>query len=390
MMWNMLVVDDEPIVRMGLRWMADWERLGVRWKGEASNAEEALQLIEAEEIHIVLTDIRMPGLSGLELAKRLLGAKPGLQVVILSSYDDFAYAKEALRIGVADYLHKPTMDENELQEALQKVISRLEHRQASEQPASLTDEERNEYLLSLLDKYTYPDKLKSAEFGLDRLAGGFRIVLFRRREDAVPAGGDDRLRFQSLRYLIQEYVTKEWGGIVFSRDCREVIWLANESASRQDMGTLLDALRQNVLSLLNMALVSAASGPYRDLRDVPDAYLDALLQLPVNVQSDNYLVRKAKEYVDRHLLEEEITLGRVAGELGVSSGYLSRVFIMELGENFSDYVIRNKLEYAQRLLRQTNLKVYEISDRLGYTNPQYFSKLFKERVGVTPLEYRNQ
>ncbi|GJM75426.1 hypothetical protein HMSSN036_76420 [Paenibacillus macerans] len=66
-MWNLLVVEDEPIVRMGLRYMVDWEAQGVCWKAEAANGEEAVKVLESEEIHIVMTDIRMPGMDGIEL-----------------------------------------------------------------------------------------------------------------------------------------------------------------------------------------------------------------------------------------------------------------------------------------------------------------------------------
>ena len=144
-----------------------------------------------------------------------------------------------------------------------------------------------------------------------------------------------------------------------------------------------------MLELLNVALIYSISPAYTDMNQLPEAYMQALLHFPLNKQSDNLIVRKSKEFVDKHLLED-ITLAKVAAAIHVSPGYLSRVFYKEIGETFSDYIIRNKIEYARKLLRDTNRKVYEIAADIGYTNPHYFSKLFKERVGVTPLEYRNQ
>ncbi|TDG00757.1 response regulator [Paenibacillus piri] len=392
-MWNLMVVEDEAIVRIGLRYMVNWESYGVYWKAEASNGEEALQIMESENIHIVMTDIRMPGMDGLELAKQIKQRNQAVQIIFLSSYDNFAYAQEAIRIGAVDYLHKPTMDEEEVAKTLITVVARLE--QAPADDPHLSEEDRNNYYLSLLDKYTFPETRYHSALETNDFQTGYWLTVFRKRDDAVPDSEDaDSLRFMSLQYLIDEYVSKDWGGVVFHRSFREIIWIAPGAAKSgqetyADRGKYLDSLRQKVFELLNIALISSASSLYPDIGQLPEAYMEALLQLPINEQSDNFIVRKSKAFVDKHLLED-VTLAKVAAEIHVSAGYLSRVFLKELGENFSDYVIRNKLEYAQKLLRETNKKVYEIAADIGYTNPHYFSKLFKERIGMTPLEYRNQ
>ncbi|WP_123041128.1 response regulator transcription factor [Cohnella candidum] len=395
-MWNLLAVEDESIVRVGLRYMIEWEQFGIRWKAEASNGEEALRLLDADDIHIVMTDIRMPGMDGLELAKQIKSRKPAVQIIFLSSYDNFSYAKEALRIGAVDYLHKPTMDEDEVSGVLRKVIEILGQSQSVHEKSKphLNETQKNEYFLSLLDSYTFPNAPYTPELEHAASPDGYRLISFRKRDDAVqdePDGG--HLRFLSILYLIQEYISKDWGGLVFHRDHKEIIWIApvdsEKRAVQADTEKYLENLREKVLQLLNVALLYSASPMYRRLEELPEAYIQALLRSPLNEQSDNLIVRKSKEFVDKHLLED-ITLAKVAAAIHVSSGYLSRVFYKEIGENFSDYIIRNKLEYAQKLLRATNRKVYEIAADIGYSNPHYFSKLFKERVGLTPLEYRNR
>jgi len=395
-MWNLLVVEDETIVRVGLKYMMDWEKCGIRWKSEASNGEDALRAMETEDIHIVMTDIRMPGMDGLELAKRIRERYPEVQIVFLSSYDEFAYAKEALKLGAVDYLHKPTMDEDEIEQTLRKAVERLESSQTGKRNDAEAD--RNEYYLSLLDKYTFPQRRQDDGLNNELFQSGFRIVVFRKRDDAVQADGDSaELRFMSILYLIQEYVAKDWGGVVFHRGFREVIWIAParaksgeaDSANPAEHGKYLEQLRQKVLELLHVALIYSSSPVYERISELPDAYMEALLHLPQHEQSDNLIVRKTKEFVDKHLFED-ITLAKAAAAVHVSPGYLSRIFLKEIGENFSDYVIRNKLEYARKQLRETNRKIYEIAAEIGYTNPHYFSKLFKERLGKTPLEYRNQ
>jgi two-component system response regulator YesN len=395
-MWNLLVVEDESIVRIGLRYMINWENLGVCWKAEASNGDEALRIMESSDIHIVMMDIRMPGMDGIELAKIIKCQHQEVQVIFLSSYDNFTYAKEALRIGAVDYLHKPTMDEEEITETLRKAIALLEGTVTKRK--DLKKEDKNDYFLSLLDKYTFPDHpcLLELEAEAVDFKTGFWLTVFRKRDDAVHDNNDDsdHLRFLSTKYLIEEFVSRDWGGLVFQRGYREIIWIApsiakSGGANEPEQNKYLEGLRQKVFELLNMPMICSPSSIYTQLEQLPEAYMEVLLKLPMNEQSDSLIVRKSKEFVDKYLLEE-ISLTKVAASIHVSPGYLSRVFLKEIGEHFSEYVIRNKIQYAQKLLRSTNKKVYEIADEIGYTNPHYFSKLFKERLGVTPLEYRNQ
>lgn len=394
-MWNLMVVEDEPIVRMGLRYMINWENLNVCWKAEASNGEEALRILDREDIHIVMTDIRMPGMDGLALADEIKKRTDTVAIIFLSSYDNFPYAKEAIRLGAVNYLHKPTMDEREVEETLQKAVEQLE-RTVTCQPPHLAEEKRNAFLLSLLDRYTYPSRILVPELTEEPYRSkGVWLTAFRVRDDAASGVDEtDSMRFLSVRYMIDEYTSRDWGGFVFHRNHREIIWLAPAAArtgaeGKEAREACVDKLRQRVFELLNVPLVISSSSVYVRLDQIPDAYLEAQLNCPANQQLHSLHVRLAKEYVDRHLLEE-VSLAKVAGAIAISPSYLSRIFLKEVGERFSDYVIRNKTEYSKKLLRETNLKVYEIAEKLGYMNPHYFSKLFKERVGMTPLEYRNQ
>lgn len=410
-MWNLMVVEDEALVRVGLRYMVDWESHDVHWKAEASNGEEALRLMEEQDIHIVMTDIRMPGMDGLALADQIKERYSHVQIIFLSSYDNFPYVKEALRLGAIDYLHKPTMAEEEIAGALTKAKLLLEKDSSTRSKPGLSEQEKNDLLLSLLDTYTFPDRAALKELQGGWLTGPLWVCLFRVRDDAhqemtaaeahLESGrastGDnegDPLKFLSVRYVIDEYVSRDWGGDVFHRNHREIIWLApaTDKAGRtgaKDRGKYLERLRQKVFDILNEVIVFSASGDYKSLEDIPAAYMEALLRFPINKQSDSHHVRMVKEYIDAHLVEE-LSLQKASEMTGITAGYLSRIFQREIGESFSEYIIRNKMTHAQRLLRESSMKVYEVAAAVGYANPHYFSKLFKERTGMTPLEYRNR
>ncbi len=124
-MTKVVLVDDESIVRKGISLSVDWERYGVVIAGEAPNGEEALTKCLECRPDIVITDIRMPQMDGLELAGRLSEVLPKTKVIILSGYEDFAYAKRAIVLGVSEYLLKP-VNEDELVTAVEKLQNEIE------------------------------------------------------------------------------------------------------------------------------------------------------------------------------------------------------------------------------------------------------------------------
>lgn len=391
-MWNLLVVEDEAIVRIGLRVMLDWEALGIAWKAEAANGTEALRAALQEDIHIVMTDIRMPGMDGLELARRLKEQAPHIQIIFFSSFDDFPYVKEAVKLGAVDYLHKPTMEEAEIEAALRKAAVNLE--QAAAAPAVPLAEDREAFLLKLLeeDNAAVPAAADWNRYDPDSLySSGFRLILIRpgqENEDGaeeIPSSG-----FISFRYFVEEHAARQSGGLILAKG-QELIWLLPGGAGT---GTLkpsdeeLEQLDRELGKLLNIRMAYARSEPYDSILDLRSAYRQAAELLCAGGRVGG-IVRMAKRFVEEHLLEE-VTLSKTADHIHVSVSHLSRIFLKETGRHFSEYVTAKKIERAKQLLRDSNRKVYEIAEELGYANPHYFGKLFKEVTGFTPVEYRNR
>lgn len=139
-MIKVLIVDDEMIIRKGIRTSIDWERLGIEIVGEAKNGQEALELSGRMEPDIVMTDIRMPVMDGLALAAALRERQPQVKIIIVSGYDDFDYARQALKIGVSEYLTKPVGAED-----LTKLMLKLGDQIHEERDRSY--EERNKGML---------------------------------------------------------------------------------------------------------------------------------------------------------------------------------------------------------------------------------------------------
>src|SRR5690554_6408983 len=126
---RIMIVDDEVIIRTGLAKVINWQELGLELLTPAASAEEVLERIHTERLDILLTDIRMTGKTGLELAEEARVILPNLEIIVLSGYDDFIYMQNAIRQNVSDYLLK-TSKPDEIIRTVLKVKQRIEQKWA--------------------------------------------------------------------------------------------------------------------------------------------------------------------------------------------------------------------------------------------------------------------
>lgn len=129
-MYRVLIADDEALIREGIKCLFDWEALGFTIAGEAANGEQACQAILTQQPDLVLMDIRMPGMSGLDVIHMVREQGFSGKIIILSGYSDFKYAQEAIRLGVQYYLTKP-IDEDELEDILHSIRTELDKTRAT-------------------------------------------------------------------------------------------------------------------------------------------------------------------------------------------------------------------------------------------------------------------
>ncbi|MNH94759.1 putative response regulatory protein [compost metagenome] len=186
-MIKVVIVDDEPKLRQGLQTLIPWESLGFTVVAAASNGKEALKAIEEKTPEVVIADIRMPVMDGLQLIQHLRSARQPLHCIILSGYADFEYAKQAIKYGVAGYLLKP-VNISEMSASLKLVRERIEEerlRGGTGQPEGIN---RDLYLHSLLvpqEKTEDPSRLRGRIEKMDLLWGSYEvIVIFPRVSDA--------------------------------------------------------------------------------------------------------------------------------------------------------------------------------------------------------------
>ena len=177
-MYKLLIVDDEKQVREGLKRLLPWQDYGITIIGEAINGREALGIIEDQRPDIVLLDIQMPVMNGLELAKRIHGQYPECKFIVLSGYNDFARVREAMKYGAVDYLLKPSGKE-EIIRIIEEIIDSLEDSLISrlhnnEYLALLKNNVLNRLISGTISSRELKDKL--ALLQLDLSSGCFSIV----------------------------------------------------------------------------------------------------------------------------------------------------------------------------------------------------------------------
>lgn len=176
-MCKVLIVDDEMLIRQGIINYIDWEKEGFHIVGEASNGKEAMQMIEGFSPHIVITDIVMPIMDGIDLVREGKKAFPDIEIIVLSSFENFDYVRSTFQNGVADYILKPKLNGADLLRSLNQVVSRipdLQHSASLAKPLRTTEEILGNMILGYdfsLDKAALRDEFPNSWFVLVGICG---------------------------------------------------------------------------------------------------------------------------------------------------------------------------------------------------------------------------
>lgn len=364
-MIKVFLVEDETIIRQGIRNNIDWGAHGLELVGEAEDGEYAYPMILKSRPDILLTDVKMPFMDGLELSHLVRKELPGTKIIILSGYDEFEYAKEAIKIGISDYLLKPVTPAA-LIDALKKVAE------------SIREEREHSRLLERYffdyEKYMkFPDKTDYN--GVDRKL----IENFLKTGDLDECGLFIDEYFEAvgkenyMSLLLRQYMAMD----IFYCVREFVKSIHAEEAESQpewtDLKRLAKAIEntQSTMDYLKRLFTSALT-----IRD--------------KSSGDRYgqIIREAKDYIAENFSSSDFSLNRIAEYIGVSSSYFSSIFKQGTGQTLMEYVTGVRIDKACELLKCTSLRTAEIGEQVGYSDPHYFSTAFKKATGQSPKEFR--
>jgi two-component system, response regulator YesN len=390
-MYKVLLVDDEPIIREGIAAVIDWESYEFLLTGTARNGLEAYAMIIQDPPHIVITDIKMPGLNGLELIAKVKAEIPDIQFIVLSGYGEFELAKQAMHYGVKHYLLKPC-NENKIVETLQEVKQQL--RQQEEKEASFKKNSdivekvlpriREQFLRDFITNRNAQSEYDDLYDLLNIQNKPLRLILFR-----LP-GELDYQKMVNLKQCIHRELGKT--NYFSTIDNNLVITLA-EAISEAELADCISRVIEKFFFERDRK-VSVGYSNVDYFENTPLLYKEVqdYLQQPMKSSMMNYgkLVQHIIKVIYENIANEELSLKWLAvNMIFMNEGYLSKQFVKETGEKFSHYLTRIRMEKAKVLLKSgDDNRVSEVAQQVGYgNNPQYFSQLFKKYTGLVPSEY---
>lgn len=529
-MYKIIMIDDEDEVREGIKRKTNWEACGFQLVGDFDNGRDAYEALESLQPDAVITDICMPFMDGLQLTELIAAIYRDVKVIIVTGYEDFDYAKQAIKLKVKDYLLKP-INSAEFTEFLHKLRLELDEERKQREDVTFLRHQFNEsmpllrerFLERLVTSCMRRDEIerKFQMFGLS-LSGPSITVLaldideFHREFYNDQVAEEELLRFAAYN-IFHEIMEKEQGGIVFRTRDDKLVALLSGDPERIELTcqTLAEHVRYSIEKYLSMTVTMGIGRTCSDLPDLPKAFQEALsaldyrfllgknrvisigdmefgssldnlsyihmekklisaiktgektvvtltLQDWINemkkgtcsmdkcygklnkllVALMNVLVETGFEdaavlgdhsfmqlyarktlddvrlwleeiclalvdllaekrtkvsesqmeaavaYIHSNYADEQLSLQQVCNHIYMSMSYFSALFKPHTGETFIEYVTRYRLDKAKEMLAASQLKTYELAAKVGYSDPQYFSVIFKRNTGMTPKEFR--
>lgn len=417
MSYRLLIVDDEEDIREGLADLVDWTSLGYAVAARLEDGRDAISFIESNPVDVILTDIKMTFVSGLELAKYVYDRQFDIKMILISGYKEFEFAQQAVNYKVMHYLLKPTrLDEIT---RVFKDVKLLLDKEKAEKEQALSIQSRNEEMLSVLRRQFFADLMAGTLKERAEIDRRLRLIglpidpescpccsyyIRFPRKDPDSGGNPGNADGQLFRFIHQIFLKEQEGILTFpiSAEPDKILLAAidlradglPEKTLRERVGLQFETVKSRINAVLGIDAALSELSLYSSITEIISLY--AIGEGPRSEteygdddRTDTLVIQKAKTYM-QSMYDKEISLEDVAEHVYLSPVYFSRLFKKQTGRNFTDYLTEVRMMKAMEYLRQPQYKVYEIGSIIGYKSTKYFFKLFKQYAGCTPSEYRNK
>ncbi|MDO4452652.1 MAG: response regulator [Lachnospiraceae bacterium] len=391
-MTKIMFVDDDAIIRRSIANKIDWKSYGWELVYTARDPMEALDYLKDHQLDIILTDIKMPGISGIEMASIAMDYYPGIKFVFISGYKDFEYAQQVLKLNAVDYLTKP-LEQQQLISVLKKAEELYyKDKKAEEILKEKYPQLKRKYISKLMrENFQNMDPSFFEEFDIN-INNGYGIVSF------IEVNGSKKISVEEKKRVIEIICNSleniYHGSIFFCMDNLQIFTIYTDSTVQEEsefydnLLELENFVKDFVQQKLDGGSVEFVYGSLmRSLNDLYSSYQSALQKINSDIE---HLLFEVRHYIEQNYSDCDLSLVKIADYFNVNHCYLTSIFKKKFDINLYDYIIRVRMENASRLILKSDLKNYEIAEATGYKNPQYFSMSFKKYYNCTVTQYRAQ
>lgn len=360
--YNVVIIDDEPWTRETIKSLGDWGSLELEIAGEASDGDFGLEIIKSIRPEIIITDINMPNMNGIQLISKVKELGIQSEVIIISGYDDFDYLHSALKLGVSDYLLKP-IKPDELNKQLVCCIEKLEKNNVeygknSGILASVFLETPWVHEYNRLKMQAYENLFKVDEVQLSEIFCRIGDLLEKDQEDRLKKGNMICV-YYSLMLQLQKYIHESGHLIQDFFNVNEAVFVFSQECTSQEM-----------------------------LRFILGLYQRANLAVQREKHSrSKFDISMVKKFIDDNY-SGQITLEQTAIRFFISKEHLSKLFKASSGEGFIEYLTHVRMEKAKQLIAEQNIPIKDVGFMVGYVEQAHFYKRFKGFYGMTPGEMK--
>lgn len=424
-MYRILVVDNEPYV-------ADWIASLLESRCEkdvdvcrAYSAGEALKRFAQARIDILVSDICMPGMDGLELAEQVKSYWPYTQVILLTGFAEFNYAVAAIKSNVIGYVLKNQGDDvilREVERAIELLENDLRQRRkgySGKENDMILSRLRTRLLRELLEKGYYDKNIEEQMQSLELKPGVdesiYMVISHTKEWESL---NDLAQRFYAVQDLInqlEEYLEDCCSVHAVDMGGGRIVWLLYENRKREIDVPILALIQGRLELFQNIAEIRHSFILYPkelSLNDLHDAYLetektmkwmDAETDVLFIMNEENMLVMKQdlksgislntvealKKYISEHITED-ISLTILSEVTGYSTNYLSRIFRAQTGEKLTDFIGKQKMNWIDQLMKDSKMGIGEVAEKAGFQSRTYFNRFIKRWTGMAPKDYRKE
>jgi len=445
-MIRVLVVDDDKLVRKGLISAMPWNEFGMTIAGEANNGENALKFMEANEVDLLLTDLAMPVMSGIELMRIVREKYPHVKIVVLTLHQDFEYVQEALRLGAIDYIAKVQLEKEQFDEVLRRIVALLQRNEGNLRQSGATRGWTDTDVLYACyclhpgadeaePRAVVPEHAEEADAGIWYWTGEapsascdscvvvrFRGLSGRDRKFAMQTIKSYRKNGLFYGYHPSVACMEADAGEILGKEKEEAgypVERIKESWEGSDWIYEASAFERQLSELKAIAMPPVRLARiFYSLADEWNRLYARILPEPITIEDffpnwhrfEQWLVAardrirqangkplfsaeiqnsimKAIHLAKQHY-SESISASEMAQRVNMSGSYFSQCFKQYAGRTYTDYVRDIRIERAKEYLRNTTRTIQWIAEQIGYHDEKYFSRLFREEVGALPSEYR--